>query len=507
MAYNVFKRPMFKRGGSTNGTGIMSHVEPRTNAANGFFGDLLKPATNPDGTPVMLPQRSFADDVSFLIGPGKFLKAGGAGLNILKQAGQFAKFPKGYPSRGAAGEGIEYLKYADKPGLFTNRGILEAVKPYTSGAYETLKTAGRGTRDFLKKYGVATGIGTGGGLGIYSLLSGDKEQLSEQQKVDLLNQATNQAANVAVETEDDPSKKPAKYEETDTRTAIQKEADEIMDVLRDEKLDKAEAALLVSKALKTPGSVSDKIEAAVTDAKSIAQRKSKEERSAKLLAYQTLKKEEEAPAAVKLSKRAAQLASKENLTKQEKNELENLRSFIEKETYTEKKISGAETDYYFANRGRINTLESSLIDFQNRINKGEKLDQAEQEQLKFDKQEYDYLKSIEQRLGIGAGVKPALKDGGRIGYAEGTEEPVAEGDIIATETAGDGNVVPMQPVEKLTYDELRNKLPPEITDDIVQLIANSEEALQDFAYIGSQNDINQFNVKYGVNLVLPPQKG
>jgi hypothetical protein len=36
MAYNVFKRPMFKRGGSTTGTGIMSHVEPRVNAADGY---------------------------------------------------------------------------------------------------------------------------------------------------------------------------------------------------------------------------------------------------------------------------------------------------------------------------------------------------------------------------------------------------------------------------------------------------------------------------------------
>ena len=35
MAYNVFKRPMFKRGGSTTGTGIMSHVEPRVNRAFG----------------------------------------------------------------------------------------------------------------------------------------------------------------------------------------------------------------------------------------------------------------------------------------------------------------------------------------------------------------------------------------------------------------------------------------------------------------------------------------
>jgi hypothetical protein len=32
----------------------------------------------------------------------------------------------------------------------------------------------------------------------------------------------------------------------------------------------------------------------------------------------------------------------------------------------------------------------------------------------------------------------------------------------------------------------------------------SEQALQDFAYISTQSDVSKFNVKYGVNLVLPP---
>jgi hypothetical protein len=36
--YNVFKRPMFKRGGPTKGTGIMSHVEPRRNYNLGAYG-------------------------------------------------------------------------------------------------------------------------------------------------------------------------------------------------------------------------------------------------------------------------------------------------------------------------------------------------------------------------------------------------------------------------------------------------------------------------------------
>ena len=35
------------------------------------------------------------------------------------------------------------------------------------------------------------------------------------------------------------------------------------------------------------------------------------------------------------------------------------------------------------------------------------------------------------------------------------------------------------------------------------LISRSDEALQEFAYIRTQKDINDFNVKYGVNLVLP----
>jgi hypothetical protein len=58
---------------------------------------------------------------------------------------------------------------------------------------------------------------------------------------------------------------------------------------------------------------------------------------------------------------------------------------------------------------------------------------------------------------------------------------------------------------KLSFEQLRTRLPKEITDDIVRLVANSEEALQDFAYIRTQGDVEKFNVKYGVNLVLPQE--
>ena len=62
---------------------------------------------------------------------------------------------------------------------------------------------------------------------------------------------------------------------------------------------------------------------------------------------------------------------------------------------------------------------------------------------------------------------------------------------------------PAAPVQKLTYEELRDRLPREITNDVVALIANSEQALQDFAYIRTQGDVDSFNVKYGINLVMP----
>jgi hypothetical protein len=62
---------------------------------------------------------------------------------------------------------------------------------------------------------------------------------------------------------------------------------------------------------------------------------------------------------------------------------------------------------------------------------------------------------------------------------------------------------PAAPVQKLTFNELRDRLPKEITNDVVALIANSEQAMQDFAYIRTQGDVDSFNVKYGINLVMP----
>ena len=59
--------------------------------------------------------------------------------------------------------------------------------------------------------------------------------------------------------------------------------------------------------------------------------------------------------------------------------------------------------------------------------------------------------------------------------------------------------------QDLTYDELRARLPREITDDVVTLIATSKQALTDFAEIQTQQDVDNFNQTYNVNLVLPQE--
>ena len=59
--------------------------------------------------------------------------------------------------------------------------------------------------------------------------------------------------------------------------------------------------------------------------------------------------------------------------------------------------------------------------------------------------------------------------------------------------------------DQLSYEELRSRLPVEITDDIIRLMVSSAEALTDFAQIQTQQDVDNFNAKYGVNLVLPSE--
>jgi len=97
--------------------------------------------------------------------------------------------------------------------------------------------------------------------------------------------------------------------------------------------------------------------------------------------------------------------------------------------------------------------------------------------------------------------------GGRVGYANGElveqvgmDVMTPQGNVAMEETVEEG-VMP----EQLSYQELRSRLPQEISNEIVQLLVSSAEALADFAEIQTQIDVDNFNAKYGVNLLLPSE--
>jgi hypothetical protein len=95
-------------------------------------------------------------------------------------------------------------------------------------------------------------------------------------------------------------------------------------------------------------------------------------------------------------------------------------------------------------------------------------------------------------------VEEDLAKGGRVGLQMG-------GEAMPAAMPTDQEPVQASPVQDLTFEELRARLPQTITDDIVTLIANSEQALTDFANIQTQQDVSAFNQKYEVNLQLPAE--
>jgi len=137
---------------------------------------------------------------------------------------------------------------------------------------------------------------------------------------------------------------------------------------------------------------------------------------------------------------------------------------------------------------------SSLL-IEDRKSKDPKYKGEDDRQLLIDAIE-DLREFINTELITGVGSRSQVKDGGRIGLQDGTP-PV-------TEVQGGGQDM-SQNDNPISFDQLRARLPQEITDDIVTLMSNSAEALNDFASISTQQDVNNFNKKFNVNLVLPAE--
>ena len=106
-----------------------------------------------------------------------------------------------------------------------------------------------------------------------------------------------------------------------------------------------------------------------------------------------------------------------------------------------------------------------------------------------------YFPNFNELMG-GITLPEEAKDGGRIGYKLGTKpEPMMAPVVEEKKQTGE--------VQDLSYTELRARLPQEISNEIVMLLANSKQALLDFANIQTGEDVANLNQQYDVNLTLP----
>jgi len=140
--------------------------------------------------------------------------------------------------------------------------------------------------------------------------------------------------------------------------------------------------------------------------------------------------------------------------------------------------------------------------------------------------EREYIKDYKDTIGVmptqeqideHLRSKGFLASGGRVGYQQGTPNPMVMPQPKPQEAVQDRQLDTLMDAapaledpnqaksmgEKDMYNALRRRLPKEISDDVVRLIAYNQEAFADFANISDQSDVESFNQKYNVELVLP----
>ena len=324
-----------------------------------------------------------------------------------------------------------------------------------------------------------------------------------------------------------PPKKDPNFVETDTSKPfnlldeVRKESQELRTLLgQDEGTLKAEAALVLSEALGTPGTIAQKIQRGLKAAVPLKKARAEQDKAITLTAYKLAKEKEQQqiragtlPTSIREAEYVAKSLKESGDPKYANMSIQQI---INENIKPEKKLSEESR----AVISRLKGSEQNIVDKVNSLNTKEltlnKLDPVK-DKVKYNQTKELYNKELQdfyrdylslpefkgQYPGIYNEFNPKITS--RINrYKGGSTEEEKEPDVITSNVNFGGTTTPIKPVQKLDYATLRDRLPKEINDQVVQLLASSEQALQDFAYITSQNDVNNFNVKYGVNLIIPP---
>lgn len=498
----TLRRPMFRRGGSATGTGVMSYVEsPRIKAKDGF--GFLNPG-------IGQIDQATAD---------AFRQREQNRINQIRSGVRFAE-PRSVDVSGIRNFGFGFLSPQIPAGT-------TVTKPTTSGSGILDTIIGRKV-DQVRELPYRPG---------FSFLKPSVQQpLTPSQKdiVEIsgdglpleLEQLERQTSLPEVTTtevvEDTEEKAPGLKDEPafDTRTETEKERDTLKALLKDENLTKAEASLAIAEALRTKGGIGKKIAKLGDLSKPIIAKRRKEDRELTLAAYKIAKQKELEQ--IKAGGKAQ--------TTYMKNIRDQARSFVgtpgyegktEEQIYQELMRStgpGAQE-----RRSILSKAAQEITDNRNKIiqkeleleqaiaKKDEKTAAQLRQEIDKKKREIRAFSSMPEFDSLFPGYRS------RLGLAQGgmPEEEIREEDkmneaediVDTTIGAGTADQTQSEPVLQLSARELRDRLPPEITDEVVSLLANNNEALQAFAYIRTQDDVNSFNARYGVNLVIPPERG
>lgn len=523
----LYKRPNFKMGGTPTG---IETLTPRVNANTGFGGALQNPINPFETTPRsqiskgltkgsrtarLLSQlrSSQLRPLTSLVGqgikgiglnPGTGYAALGTALTVGPQVGlaylnrpkttEALKFMKSAPS-GTFDEtnldvGDFYEKLRDKNKEGEPISFLDAflLDPET-GAYP--KFMGR-PEDIPKRAEAEKA-------------KEDLEKFNELVLPDARDEAKVKFSDIAEEVIPD-----GKKINTDDKDPFQTEYDKQMTRLEkylgtNKQEEKGRIAIALSDAIGTPGSLADKASVLNQRLLGIAATKKKDKRDLAKLAY---------AATVDLEK-ANIVAGKKSFEERRYEKLFDSAQVIRNpDKYSKEEVTAAKS--YLQNTSDIQELlKSKKGDFtltgatlSNLVSEAPKTKRKLAKELaKGADADQTKIAKYQQELAIAEAilskdlnaVKKALqlKEGGRVNLAESFPGTVGE--------AAETQKTPTANVDRLDFNALRTRLPKEISDDIIRLLSNDDEALQDFAYIKTQGDVNTFNLKYGVTLVLPPQ--
>ena len=532
-----FRRPSFRKGGGIN------QLTPRVRAQEGYFGNtpiypiplnqIKASAAMPMGSGNVPMMKSFPQDATEMgVASIRSVEELPTGSSAVGKGTKFKKSPSVINTE-------EEFIFVDRPNRMGGTNKVRIKNPnYKPPTFAELVEAGEGEFVTRKnRVGKETKVyvpysdnkkKSQGIIDIESGPAGDQitvatDEEKEARAAALLKSIEDKKKEV-IPGDDDSSITLDPMEE------IKKEKDFLSGLLKNQGLERGEIALIAAKALGTEGSLKEKLDAAVNLALPVVRRRDKEDKALTLTAYKAFKEKEKATAkaaadaakdttGIKDLKYQASVLMKTDKYKGKSRD-EVIAEIVEKK-FTDSdseatknylrnnKVAGQIFEYFDEVKDAKRILDAYIKD------KGDNL-KADDRKLKLYK---ETLEQAKQNFNLFA-KEPEFKDvygemfrqftalnlaaGGRVKRAFGTPDTGSGEQIITTEAETIGSETAEKPVLKLTFSELRNRLPQEITDDVVQLLANSEEALQDFAYIQTQNDVDSFNLKYGVNLIIPP---